>query len=188
MLRAFPFIQSERCIVRLLENGEESAAIDFYGSNKEHFGPWGPVWPDNFLTGEFWTAQIQKNRLEFERDISARMFVFERDNPVPIGNVSLSGILRGAAQFCYLGYGLAKAKEGHGYMHEVLVETINFAFNDMNLHRLMANYIPGNDRSAKVLQRLGFVEEGFAREYLYLAGKWQDHVMTSLTNQNWQPQ
>lgn len=187
MNRTLPFIESERCILRLLNEGEEDAAIDFYAENKEHFAPVGPVWPDDFLTATFWKTQIQKNRNEFENDVSARMFVFARNKPVPIGNVSLSGILRGAAQFCYLGYGLSKAKEGQGYMHEILLPTIEYAFSELNLHRLMANYIPTNERSAKVLKRLGFVEEGFAKEYLFLAGKWQDHVMTSKTNQNWQP-
>lgn len=46
----------------------------------------------------------------------------------------------------------------------------------------MANYMPANARSAAVLQRLGFTIEGTARDYLFLAGAWQDHVLTSLTN------
>jgi ribosomal-protein-alanine N-acetyltransferase len=44
----------------------------------------------------------------------------------------------------------------------------------------MANFRPENDRSRRLLQRLGFVEEGFARNYLFIDGAWRDHVLTSL--------
>ena len=46
----------------------------------------------------------------------------------------------------------------------------------------MANYMPTNEASGKVLKRLGFTVEGYARDYLCLNGKWEDHILTSLTN------
>ncbi len=59
---------------------------------------------------------------------------------------------------------------------------IRYAFEDLRLHRIMANYVPHNQRSAHLLRRLGFVQEGYAKEYLKIAGRWQDHVLTALTN------
>jgi ribosomal-protein-alanine N-acetyltransferase len=50
----------------------------------------------------------------------------------------------------------------------------------------MANYMPRNQRSANVLKRLGFVVEGYARNYLLINNHWEDHILTSLTNPNWQ--
>lgn len=52
----------------------------------------------------------------------------------------------------------------------------------MHLHRLQANVRPENRRSAALLQRLGFEEEGLAREYLYIDGAWRDHRMFALRN------
>jgi ribosomal-protein-alanine N-acetyltransferase len=49
----------------------------------------------------------------------------------------------------------------------------------------MANYLPQNERSARVLKGLGFVVEGYAKDYLYIDGRWQDHVLTALTNERW---
>jgi ribosomal-protein-alanine N-acetyltransferase len=51
----------------------------------------------------------------------------------------------------------------------------------------MASYLPHNQRSGKLLKRLGFVVEGYARDYLLINGLWQDHILTSLTNPNWKP-
>ncbi len=48
----------------------------------------------------------------------------------------------------------------------------------------MANYVPTNERSGRLLRRLGFTVEGYARDYLCLNGTWQDHILTSLINNN----
>ena len=53
-------------------------------------------------------------------------------------------------------------------------------FDDYGLHRVMANHMPHNDRSSRVLERCGFVREGFAKAYLKIAGRWEDHVLTAL--------
>ena len=71
-------------------------------------------------------------------------------------------------------------------MAEALQAAINYVFQELNMHRVMANYIPENRRSGNVLKKLGFVVEGYAREYLFINGQWQDHVLTSLTNKAWQ--
>jgi ribosomal-protein-alanine N-acetyltransferase len=49
----------------------------------------------------------------------------------------------------------------------------------------MATYQPANERSGKLLKNLGFVVEGYARDYLRINGQWRDHILTGLTNQNW---
>jgi ribosomal-protein-alanine N-acetyltransferase len=64
---------------------------------------------------------------------------------------------------------------------------IQYAFGPLNFHRVEANYHPQNERSARLLKRLGFIEEGIAQNYLYINKAWQPHMRTSLTNANWQP-
>jgi ribosomal-protein-alanine N-acetyltransferase len=67
-------------------------------------------------------------------------------------------------------------------MKEIVNHAISYSFNDLRLHRIMANYMPVNDRSAGLLKNLGFQQEGLAKEYLLINGKWEDHVLTSLLN------
>ncbi len=186
MSLAYPHIESERLKLRLLEAEDLESAIDYWRRNQEHLMQSGPTWPDDFLTPSFWEKQIERNKKEFEGDISARMYLFEKTGSLIAGHVSLAGILRGAAQFCYLGYGLDFEKQGKGYMNEILKETIRYAFESLKLHRIMANYMPTNAKSGKVLKKLGFSIEGYARDYLFLNGKWEDHIMCAITNQSWQ--
>jgi len=53
---------------------------------------------------------------------------------------------------------------------------------ERGIHRIQANYLPINERSGFLLKRLGFVIEGYARDYLFINGKWSDHILTSITN------
>jgi ribosomal-protein-alanine N-acetyltransferase len=70
-------------------------------------------------------------------------------------------------------------------MTEALRAAIDQIFEHCNLHRIMANYMPANIKSAQLLARLEFSIEGEAKQYLFINGKWEDHIMTSLINKNW---
>jgi len=50
---------------------------------------------------------------------------------------------------------------------------------------VMAGYVPRNRRSAAVLRRAGFTVEGYARDYLLINGHWEDHILTAITNPDW---
>ena len=54
-----------------------------------------------------------------------------------------------------------------------------------HIHRIMANYMPHNQRSGGLLARLGFEKEGYAKDYLLIDGQWRDHVLTALTTREW---
>ena len=66
-------------------------------------------------------------------------------------------------------------------MSEALRAAIDYVFSELRLHRIMANYMPANERSGRLLRRMGFTVEGYARDYMSIAGEWRDHILTSLT-------
>ena len=71
-------------------------------------------------------------------------------------------------------------------MHEGLQLALGYMFQQQQMHRIMANYMPNNLRSGNVLKRLGFEREGYAKDYLRINGQWQDHILTSLLSHQWQ--
>lgn len=181
-----PQIESERLILRLAVQDDLLSVIEYWRNNKDHLAPFGPKWPEDFFTESFWKTQIDQLQNEFAREVSVRMFLFERATNAAVGHLSFAGIMRSAAQFCYLGYGLAQDRQGRGYMSEIVPCAIKYAFEELKLHRVMANYMPTNERSGRLLKRLGFTVEGYARDYLCLNGKWENHILTSITNHNYQ--
>jgi ribosomal-protein-alanine N-acetyltransferase len=187
-MRPKPDIATERLVLRLPEAADVPAVVRYFVENRDHLSPSRPRMPETFYTHAFWAAQVPAARAEYESDVSLRLFVFERGgNGRVVGNANFTNFVRGPAQYCTVGYGLDHACEGRGYMTEALRGAIDFVFRELNVHRVMANYMPHNRRSAGVLRRLGFTVEGYARDYLMLDGKWEDHVLTSLLNPDWRP-
>jgi ribosomal-protein-alanine N-acetyltransferase len=69
-------------------------------------------------------------------------------------------------------------------MSEALSALLPFAFDRLGLHRIEAACLPRNGPSRGLLEKLGFREEGYAREYLRIDGTWQDHVLYGLLRQD----
>ena len=105
------------------------------------------------------------------------------DHTRVIGSVHFSNVVRGAFQSCNLGYALDQQYEGQALMTEALRCAIGEMFSPrVNLHRIQAAFRPENWRSAEVLKRLGFHDEGLANDYLFIDGVWRVHRMVALLN------
>lgn len=177
-----PVLRTERLTISLAAVEDAGAIVAYHRRNREHLGPWSPEAPEEFYTEEFWRERIRQSFDEFHCGRSARFFLREIGGMGDIlGSISLSEVVRGPFQACYLGYAIDREREGEGLMREGLERVIAWGFDRWDLHRIMANYVPHNRRSGNLLRRLGFVVEGYARDYLKIAGRWEDHVLTSLT-------
>lgn len=159
--------------------------LDYYGRNRAHLAPYSPLPPDNFYTLDHWRAVLRSADEAFAHDRQAHCFVYDADESAVMGVVNLSNFVRGAFHACYLGYSIDQTLEGTGRMSAVVEAVVRYAFDALRLHRVMANYLTDNERSGRLLARLGFEREGVAKNYLRIAGHWRDHVLTSRTNERW---
>jgi ribosomal-protein-alanine N-acetyltransferase len=179
-----PVIKTERLILRFPVEADSIKFKAFDERNMEHLSPWRST------TGESkkdHKSQIIQWNQEFKEGKSVRFLLFLKDNPESeiIGFCNFSQIFRGPFQACYLGYHIHKDFERKGLMSEAVAKAIEYMFEQQKLHRIMANYMPSNERSARLLHKFGFVVEGRAKKYLLINGQWEDHILTSLTNENW---
>jgi RimJ/RimL family protein N-acetyltransferase len=85
-----------------------------------------------------------------------------------------------------LGFALARAYWGKGYMGEALRVLLRFGFSAMQLHRLTADTDPRNAASIRTLERLGFRREGYLREHYLLHGERQDSILYGLLRSDWE--
>ena len=180
-----PELRTERLVLRLARPGMERAMARFLEDNFDgHLDRWSPPPPPAFFTAAFWAERLALAAEEFGADRSARFVLQEpgAESAPIVGTVNYTNFVRGAFQACHLGYQIGRAHEGRGLMAEALRATNDFMFDVMRMHRIMANFRPENSRSGKLLERLGFVREGLAHDYLFIDGAWRDHVLTSLTH------
>jgi ribosomal-protein-alanine N-acetyltransferase len=190
MAGALPEIETARLAVRLARPGMETAMARFLQDNFEgHLDRWSPPCTPSFFTASFWRERLAIAVEEYHAGRSARFVLQDKgpaDGPI-LGTCNYTNIVRGPFQACHLGYQIARAREGQGLMTEALRATNAFAFAELRLHRIMANYRPENERSARVLEHLGFRREGLARDYLFIDGAWRDHVLTALVHPAYDP-
>ena len=84
-----------------------------------------------------------------------------------------------------IGYAMARAYWGKGYMQEALQALVSHAFEVMELRRLEADVDPRNAASIRTLERLGFQREGFLRERWHVNGELQDALFYGLLRREW---
>ncbi|MBV1877355.1 MAG: ribosomal protein S5-alanine N-acetyltransferase [Pseudomonadales bacterium] len=176
-------ILTPRFCLRLLAVEEAPIITRFRVENKSHLEPWEPRRQPEFFTEAFWRLQIRALAKDYVMGNSVCFTILAaEDRSQVLGVCNYTNIVRGTFQSCHLGYALAEQAQGKGVMLEALSGSIEYMFKVKKLHRIMANYLPQNHRSAKLLTKLGFEIEGRAKDYLMINGRWQDHILTSLIN------
>ena len=116
---------------------------------------------------------------DWRTDQAYNFFIFAHDETL-IGGVGLSNLRRGVSETASLGYWVGEPFARQRYMTSALPLVVDFAFERLGLHRLEAACLPSNIPSRSLLARAGFQQEGYAREYLCIAGKWQDHLLFAI--------
>lgn len=104
-----------------------------------------------------------------------------------VGRMTLSQVFRRAFQNCYLGYFVGEEHNGRGHATAAVRLAVGYAFGELGLHRVQANVMTSNPRSARVLEKAGFRREGLALRYLEIAGRWEDHDMYAVTVEDLSP-
>lgn len=179
-------IETERLILRLPRRGDETALARFYAENRDFLQPFSPTFSDELFSVRGWRSRIEATHAEYRNGKGIRFVLFPRTEPIrAIGVANFTSITGFPTYLCNLGYSISEAKQGTGLMTEALRGAIHHVFTEVGLHRIEANYMPMNARSARVLDKLGFVVEGHAKDYILINGRWEDHVRTSLTNARW---
>ncbi len=139
--------------------------------------PWEPLWPEDDLTRGAFRRRIRRYVREMRDDLGYPFLFFRARDRALLGGVTLTNIRRGVAQSASLGYWIGAPYARQGHMTAAVAALLPFAHGVLRLRRVEAACLPHNAASVRLLEKLGFAREGFAREYLCIAGKWQDHVL-----------
>ena len=178
-------LDTPRLVLREPDDSDAPALLAYASRNETRFARWEPENVEELGHHLRW---VRWRRGESAAQRGVGLLALDRRDPnALVGIINLYGITGSASYSAMLGYSLDGAYEGRGFAREAVGAVIAYAFDTLNLHRIIANYHPANERSGMLLRRLGFVIEGYARDMLYLRGTWRDHVLTSLTNSNWKP-
>ena len=142
--------------------------------------PWEPVWPSDDLTRTSFRYRVRRHAEEMARDEAYSFFVFRESDDVLLGGLSFGYVRRGVSQSASLGYWMGEPYAGKGYMTRAVRAACAYVFEKQGLHRIEASCLPTNEPSRRLLERVGFRREGYARSYLNINGEWRDHLLFAL--------
>jgi len=101
--------------------------------------------------------------------------------PKLIGQVSVSGIAWGSAWYGYIGYWIDHRFAGRGLVPLGVALASDYCFQTLHLHRLEIDILPKNERSHRVVEKVGFQPDGRRRSLLHINGEWSDHDVFVMT-------
>jgi [ribosomal protein S5]-alanine N-acetyltransferase len=170
-------IAGERVVMRAPQMADHAEWAQLREESRLFLMPWEPVWPDDDLTRAAYRRRLRRYADDQRTDQAYPFFLFRNEDNALVGGLTLAHIRRGVAQAGSLGYWTGAPYAGRGYMTDAVRALIPFAFRTLHLHRLEAACIPANKASIGLLEKVGFIREGYAREYLCINGVWQDHLL-----------
>lgn len=139
---------------------------------------------DNFIFREPITREVHENWMRTKVDTGevVQFIICVGEEGFPIGSVYLNKIDR---KHSHCEYGIFIGEEdflGKGYGTEAARLAINYAFDELKLHKIVLRLLGDNMRARKSYEKAGFVYEGTSRDYVLLDGKYRDVVFMGIIN------
>lgn len=151
-------------------------------ADQAHLEPWEPVaevdWEARHSISS-WPSICSGLRAEARK---GRMlpYAIELDGEL-CGQLTIGNVTHGALRSAWIGYWVAKARNGGGVATAALALGLDHGFGPVGLHRVEATVRPENAPSRAVLAKANFREEGLLKRYLEVDGGWRDHLLVAIT-------
>ena len=182
-----PVISTETVTLRSPAMGDYPSWSELRGASRTFLTPWEPVWPVDDLTRPAFRRRLRRYQREIQEATGYPFLVFRSADMALVGGLTLSHVVRGVTQSCSLGYWMGERFAGRGFMTAAVKAVIPFVFHTLRLHRLEAACLPHNAASIRLLEKAGFTREGYARRYLNIDGRWQDHLLFAIVSDDPRP-
>lgn len=167
-------MKGKNILIRNFTPDDAQELLEYYLRNKEHLREFEPVRDASFFTYEMQKEILLESYRHLMTGVGSDLGIY-KDNKL-IGKAKISSIVYGVFKSGILGYSIDKEYEGRGYMKEAIKLVLEYAKEYLDLHRIEASVLTTNERSKGVLLSCGFEEIGINKKYLYINGKWSDHI------------
>lgn len=150
--------------------------------DERHLAPWEPTMPGGWAqrnAAAEWPGRWLQLRAAGRRGV-ALPFAVVLDGRF-VGHVMVGNVVREPLLSAYVGYWVDARVTGGGVITAAVAVVADHCFGPVRLHRLEATVRPENAASLRVLEKLGFREEGLFRRYLDVDGGWRDHLCYAMT-------
>jgi [ribosomal protein S5]-alanine N-acetyltransferase len=174
-------LQHGRVGLRPIRQRDRDAWVEVRAANVDWLGPWEATPPRPTADRVGFRAMVRALKASARQGL-VLPFVITYDERL-VGQVTVGGITWGSLCSAHIGYWVDKRVAGRGVMPTAVALAADHAFGVVGLHRLEINVRPENTASLRVVDKLGFRDEGVRRRFLHIAGDWRDHRTFALTTE-----
>ncbi|MHB1219385.1 MAG: GNAT family N-acetyltransferase [Alphaproteobacteria bacterium] len=178
-------LEARRVYLRPMHEKDWRSWAELRAQSRAFLEPWEPTWPPDSLSRAMYRRRLDLALEELRQEVGYAFHIFNRGDGQLVGGITMAHVRRGIAQSATLGYWVGLPFARQGLMTEAIGAVSEFAFERLKLHRLEAACLPSNEPSRRVLLKNGFQQEGYAREYLRIAGTWHDHLLFGQLAEDW---
>lgn len=171
-------------MLRPLSRRDAEAWRRVRGRNHDWLGRWDATAPPGAGPRPASYAAVIRRLRASGRAGTGLPFVIEVDGEFA-GQVTVSNVVRGSAQFASIGYWIAQEHAGRGIVPDAVARVIDHCFGPVGLHRIEICIRPENTNSLRVVEKLGLREVGYAPRFLHIDGDWRDHRIYAVTAEEW---
>jgi len=174
-------IQSNRLILRPI-TAEDAEAVFGYRSNAvvNQFQGWIPETIAD-------VHDFIRNKVSLvidQPDTWFQLAIIKKDNGELIGDIGIHFLESDSLQV-EIGFTLDCNQHGKGFATEALTEILKFLFLKLNKHRIITSIDPRNEKSIKVVERLGMRKEAHFRKSLLINNEWVDDLVYAILKEEW---
>ncbi|KQW82568.1 GNAT family N-acetyltransferase [Brevundimonas sp. Root1279] len=177
-----PIVRGHGVCLRPPRASDHEAWAGLRQASYRYLQPWEPTWPEDDLTRAAFRRRLSIYAREMEAGNAWPFFIFAEGDQSLLGAITLSNVRRGVAESGTLGYWIGQGHAGQGHATAAVRAMVEYAFDELALHRVEAACVPSNTASRRVLEKAGFAHEGRARAYLKINGAWADHLLFGIVN------
>jgi ribosomal-protein-alanine N-acetyltransferase len=183
MVYGWPVTLTEGPIgLRPLRHRDEETWTDLRTRNAGWLKRWEATAPD--LTGPAMKfGQLVRHYRAEGRAGRMLPFVITFEDEL-VGQLTVGSIQWGSLRCAQLGYWVAQSYAGRGIVPTAVAMSTDYCLRTLGLHRMEINIRPENAASLRVVEKLGFRDEGLRQHYLHIDGGWRDHRTFALTTED----
>ncbi len=172
-------LEEGRVGLRPLRQRDRTAWLEARTHNRDWLLPWEPTPPREVGGPVSFSTMVRRLSAQARRG-QTLPFVVTYDGHL-VGQLTVGGITWGSMCSAHVGYWVDRRFAGRGVMPTAVALAVDHCFDTLGLHRVEVNIRPENTASLRVVEKLGFRDEGVRESLLHIAGDWRDHRSFALT-------
>ena len=177
-MNGFSTIETDRLFIRTLEMGDKESFFTYRAMPEIYqYQAWRPKCMEEAEKFIRKNAEVVANTV----NTWLQLAVCKKQGQM-LGDIGIHFVDQAQIE---IGYTLSREQQSNGYAFEAVKAVMAYAFSEWKKHRIIASVDPGNLRSIRLLEKIGFRKEAHFVKSFRVENRWCDDCIYALLEEEW---